>query len=142
MCDKRTESEPSRAASQPRSPNSSRLTLAPSRPTDGIHRLAFLLCNALYYGFARHLPFSVRPYAMGARRVRYELCRRMFRSCGRNVNVERGALIDSGQLIDIGDNSGIGLNAFVLGPLIIGQNVMMGPNCTVSTTTRPVRIFR
>jgi maltose O-acetyltransferase len=108
-----------------------RLTLAEPRRTDGAARVGFVLCNALYYGLARHLPFSVRPYSFGARWIRYQVCRHMFRSCGANVNIERGALINGGDEIDIGENSGIGLNAFILGPLIVGRNVMMGPNCTL-----------
>jgi maltose O-acetyltransferase len=93
-------------------------------------KLLFAICNVLYYGFARHLPYSVRPYAFGARRIRYEICRHMFASCGVNVNVEHGALINSGSKIHIGDNSGIGLDAFISGPLVIGANVITGPNCT------------
>jgi maltose O-acetyltransferase len=108
-----------------------RLTLAPPRRTDGLARVRYLVCNLLYYGFARYLPFSVRPYAFGARRIRYEICRHMFRSCGVGVNVEHGALIDSGAEIDIGDNSGIGLNAYITGPLVIGRDVVMGPSCTI-----------
>jgi maltose O-acetyltransferase len=111
--------------------NTSRVTLAQPRPTGGHHTVTFLVCNALYYGLARHLPFSVRPYAFGARRIRYEICRRMFRSCGTNVNVEHGALINSGADIEIGDNSGIGLNAYITGPLVIGRDVVMGPGCTL-----------
>jgi maltose O-acetyltransferase len=60
----------------------------------------------------------------------------MFRSCGRNVNVEHGALINSGRDIDIGDRSGIGLDAFISGPLIIGRDVIMGPNCTFLSINR------
>ena len=98
---------------------------------EGFTASLFVICNILYYGWARHLPFSSDRTRSGRGGSRHLLCRRMFRSCGLNVNVERGALINSGDMIDIGDNSGIGLNAFVLGPLIIGRNVMMGPNCTL-----------
>jgi maltose O-acetyltransferase len=114
----------------------SAVTLAPPRRQDAVGQLLFLLCNALYYGFARHLPYSPRPYAFGARRIRYEICRRMFRSCGVDVNVEHGALINGGQDIDIGDRSGIGLDAFISGPLIIGRDVIMGPNCTFLSINR------
>lgn len=95
-----------------------------------------VLCNALYYGFARYLPYSVRPYAFGSRRIRYLVCRHMFASCGQNVNVEHGALINSGAKIRIGDNSGIGYKAFISGPLVIGDNVIMGPNCTFLSINR------
>jgi len=124
------------AATEPRTAAASSLTLAPRRQDGPVDRALFLLCNALYYAFARHLPYSPRPYAFGARRIRYEICRRMFRSCGRDVNVEHGALINGGQDIEIGDRSGIGLDAFISGPLIIGRDVIMGPNCTFLSINR------
>lgn len=113
-----------------------RLTRGRARRQGLWGELLYLLCNALYYGFARHLPYSPRPYAFGARRLRYEVCRRMFKSCGVDVNVEHGALINSGRDIEIGDRSGIGLDAFVSGPLIIGRDVIMGPNCTFLSINR------
>jgi maltose O-acetyltransferase len=64
------------------------------------------------------------------------VCRHMFATCGKNVNVEHGALINSGRDISIGDNSGIGLDCFVSGPLTIGRNVIMGPNCTFLSMNR------
>lgn len=121
------------------------LTLAAPRRRGLPGFLLSLVCNALYYGFARHLPYSPRPYSLGARRIRYEICRRMFKSCGVDVNVEHGALINSGWGIEIGDRSGIGLDAFISGPLVIGRDVIMGPNCTflsinrdTSDTSRPM----
>ena len=115
------------------------LTLASPRPGGLWHESLFLLCNLLYYGFARHLPYSPRPYAFGARRIRYEICRRMFKSCGADVNVEHGALINSGREIEIGDRSGIGLDTFISGPLIIGRDVIMGPGCTFLSINRDTR---
>jgi maltose O-acetyltransferase len=90
-------------------------------------KLIRALCYILYYGFARHLPVSYKPYACGAKKIRYGLCRHLFAKCGRNVNVEHGAEIGSGQQIEIGDNSGIGVNCFV-GKAVIGRDVMMGPD--------------
>ncbi len=116
-----------------------RLTLAPPRPGGLWNEFLFLVCNALYYGLARHLPYSPRPYALGARRIRYEICRRMFKSCGVEVNVEHGALINSGREIEIGDRSGIGLDTFISGPLIIGRDVIMGPSCTFLSINRDTR---
>lgn len=110
--------------------------MTPQRRETLWSRVLLVVCNVLYYGFARHLPYSPRPYAFGARRIRYEICRHMFASCGRNVNVEHGALINNGRLISIGDNSGIGLDAFISGPLVIGSNVIMGPNCTFLSINR------
>ena len=36
-----------------------------------------------------------------------------------------------GTLLEIGDNSGIGVNAIIPSDTIIGNNVMMGPNCYI-----------
>jgi maltose O-acetyltransferase len=108
----------------------------------GVTRAA---CAVLYYGFARYLPVSNRPYAFGSRRIRYHVCRPMFASCGHNVNVEHGADIGSGRHISIGNNSGIGLGAYISGPVEIGANVIMGPgvvllaiNRVYGDVTRPV----
>jgi maltose O-acetyltransferase len=101
-----------------------------------VRKLRFGIANVLYYTVARHLPYSVRPYSFGSRRIRYAICRHMFAYCGKNVNVEHGALINSGRKIAIGDNSGIGLNNFISGPLVIGHNVIVGPGCTFLSMNR------
>lgn len=58
----------------------------------------------------------------------------MFVKCGRNINVERGALFSSYNL-EIGDNSGIGINSrlHTEGGIIIGKDVMMGPEVVIMT---------
>jgi maltose O-acetyltransferase len=81
----------------------------------------------LYYCFARHLPISYKPYALGAGKIRFWICKHLFKSCGRNVNIEHGADIGTGTGIEIGENSGIGINCFVKYAKI-GNNVMMGPD--------------
>jgi len=88
-------------------------------------------CYVLYYGFARHLPVSYRPYAFGAKAIRYWLCKGMFARCGKNVNVEHGADIGTGRYISIGDNSGIGVHCSAGGPLTIGNDVMMAPEVVI-----------
>ena len=60
----------------------------------------------------------------------------MFKSCGIDVNVEHGAPINNGRDIEIGDRSGIGLDTFISGPLIIGRDVIMGPYCTFLSINR------
>jgi maltose O-acetyltransferase len=86
-----------------------------------------LFYYTLYYFFARHLPVSYKPYAFGAKRIRYWVCRHLFAKCGKSVNVEHGADFGSGRDIVIGDNSGLGINC-VVRKAIIGDNVMMGPD--------------
>lgn len=91
-----------------------------------------LICLFLYYGFARFLPCSFAPiFGRVSKKIRYTLCKQIFKECGRNVNIERMAMFGSGAEIKIGDNSGIGINCTVPSDIIIGKNVMMGPNCYI-----------
>lgn len=89
-----------------------------------------LICLILYYSFARYLPQSHSCFNIGGK-FRYILCRRIFKKCGCNVNIERGAWFGSGVNIEIGDYSGIGINAHIPSDTIIGKYVMMGPNCYI-----------
>ena len=49
--------------------------------------------------------------------------------CGSDVNVEHGAWFGSGRGVRLGDRSDIGMDALVIGPIVIGRDVMMGPRC-------------
>ena len=81
---------------------------------------------ALYYAIGRYWPNMV-----GGKRIRYQLVKRIFKKCGKNVNVERYANFGSGRDIEIGDNSGLGINCCIPSNTIIGSDVMMGPNCYI-----------
>lgn len=88
----------------------------------------------IYYSFLYYLPSSVciiSPVGYLSKKLRYLCCRRIFKYCGKNVNIERKANFGSGLNIEIGDNSGIGINASIPSDTIIGKNVMMGPNCYI-----------
>lgn len=84
----------------------------------------------LYYGLFRWLPSSMFPF-LGPlfKKCRYFACKHIFTYCGRNVNIERGALFGSGFKLKIGENSGIGVNCVVPSDIEIGDNVLMGPCC-------------
>lgn len=92
----------------------------------------------LYYFFARHLPCSGLPYSLGSKAIRGFCAKCMLDNCGKNVNIEHGAFFASGMGISIGDNSGIGLNCRVAGPLSIGDDVMMAPNVTIVTQNHKI----
>jgi maltose O-acetyltransferase len=97
-------------------------------------KIARLIASVLYFGFARYLPVSYSPLSLGLTKpLRGMLCRFMFKKCGKNINVERGAWF--GYNIEIGDNSGIGVNAELntKGGIFIGNNVMMGPDVVIIT---------
>ena len=99
-----------------------------------MRKLTKLIATVLYYGLARYLPTSGSPLSLGmSKPFRAMLCRYMFKSCGKNINVERGASF--GYNIEIGSNSGIGINARLNtgGGITIGDNVMMGPEVIILT---------
>ena len=85
----------------------------------------------LYYGFARWLPVSYLPGGRIAQKIRRAICSRLFGRCGQNVNVESGARFHSGRKVFIGDNSDIGEDARIMGSVVLGSNVMMGPSVLI-----------
>lgn len=96
-------------------------------------RIIFLI---LYYLFFRHLPSSTNKICgKFSKKTRYVVCKRIFKQCGKNVNIERGAWFGKGSNIVIGDNSGIGINCRIHNNTIIGKDVMMGPNCFMLENT-------
>lgn len=94
-------------------------------------KLKQLVCLVLYYGFAQYLPKSNTYGNVGGGVIRYALCKHIFKKCGKHVNIERKAFFASGIDIEIGDYSGIGINAHIPNGTIIGDYVMMGPNCFI-----------
>ncbi|MGB2862960.1 MAG: DapH/DapD/GlmU-related protein [Sedimentisphaerales bacterium] len=89
-----------------------------------IFKRGFYFC--LYYLFARYLPRSTSPFGGKiAKKIRRFCCKGMFAHCGKNVNVEHGAIVGAGKQISIGDNSGIGVNSVVM-KAQIGNDVMIG----------------
>lgn len=51
--------------------------------------------------------------------------------CGKNVNIEKGALFTPE--LSIGDNSGVGIKCELYGAIEIGRDVMMGPEVVIYT---------
>lgn len=83
---------------------------------------------AFYYGFCRYLPCTSFPLVGRLScMLRVACCKVIFRHCGRNVNVEHGAVFGCGFDVELGDFSGIGINAHIPSDTIIGNNVNMGP---------------
>lgn len=96
-------------------------------------KLIKYICLLVYYFIGRHLPASDSPYSMGSKYVRRALCKVIFKKAGKNINIEHGAFFASGFEIEVGDNSGLGLNSRVTGPLKIGDDVMIGPDVMIFT---------
>lgn len=103
------------------------------------------ICLFLYYAVARYLPRSSKYFRVGGQ-IRWFLCKRIFKTCGKGVNIERGAKFGNGSDVEIGNYSGIGINAVIPNNSKIGCNVMMAPNVIIFSqnhkyedTTIPMR---
>ena len=86
----------------------------------------------IYYSFARFLPANaIKIFGKTSNRFRYFLVQRIFKKCGKNVNIEQGAYFGTGKNIEIGNYSGIGINCKIYHEVKIGDYVMMGPEVMI-----------
>lgn len=83
----------------------------------------------LYKITAAWLPISQR--SSFAKKIRGFWAKRIVEYCGSNVNIERNATF--GPQLRIGNNSGVGIDCEIYGPVQIGENVMMGPEVIIYT---------
>lgn len=90
-----------------------------------------ILGKILYYGIGIHMPPSYSRVSFGSRKVRAFCGKLLLEQCGKNVNIEKGALF--GFEVSLGDNSGIGIRAQIESHVSIGKDVMMGPDCMIFT---------
>ena len=91
----------------------------------------------LYVFFLKYLPATDNSYSASKiiKKIRSFVGIYLFDKCGVNINIEKGADFGTGKGISIGDNSGLGVNCKVRGPLEIGNNVMMGPDVVIMTNS-------
>ena len=83
----------------------------------------------LYIYIGKKLPSSVK--SERCRKIRYWMVKHFLEYCGDNVNIEKNA--GFGPQLRIGDNSGVGERCALSGRIVIGKDVMMGPNCVMRT---------
>lgn len=88
-----------------------------------------LLIGRILYLFASHLPESYFWINIGQKQIRAFCGKLILSKCGKDVNIEKGAAFPSS--VELGDNSGIGIRAQINGKVMIGKNVMMGPDVCV-----------
>lgn len=88
-----------------------------------------LLIGRILYLVASHLPESFFWINLGQKQIRAFCGKLILEKCGRGVNIEKGANFPSSA--ELGDNSGIGIRAQINGKVIIGKNVMMGPDVCI-----------
>jgi maltose O-acetyltransferase len=90
-------------------------------------RVKRLIALTLYNGFAKHLP-SRGPGSEIFRWIRQEVCRGFLEASGERFNIGYGVHLGSGRNIRIGNRSGLGSGSRVYGGLIVGEEVMVGPD--------------
>lgn len=98
-----------------------------------MNKLIRVVSLALYYSIAFYLPATNNRYFKFPRTIRRFLGKNIFAKCGKNLIIEKGANFGSGEGIKIGDNVGIGLRAYIRGPLELQGNIMMGPEVMILT---------
>jgi maltose O-acetyltransferase len=81
---------------------------------------------SLYYGIATKLP-GRGPLAEPSRRVRQALCRQFLDACGQRVDISPDVHLSTGANVRIGNRSGLGRGCRVYGGVIMGEEVMVGP---------------
>ena len=81
------------------------------------------------YAVGKHMPESRQFFGIG-KALRNLSGRLIFNRCGKNINIEKGAVFASD--ISLGNGSGIGINSRISGRCVIGDNVMMAPGCTIA----------
>lgn len=96
-------------------------------------RIRRFLALAVYYFLGVRMPSAGVPWnGIAFRRF---LCRGIFLSVGKNVNIAAGVRFGRGANISIGDNSGLGENSFLvcMDKIEIGDDVMVGPQVMMLT---------
>ncbi len=89
------------------------------------------LCRFLFCIFRRWPASQTRVFGKFSKKCRAFAAKGFIRYCGKNVNIEHGAVISS--KLSIGDHSGIGVNCVCGGELTVGNYVMMAPECIIFT---------
>lgn len=95
----------------------------------GIMRKVKLLIGRILYLGASRLPESFSWINIGQKQIRAFCGKLILAKCGKKVNIEKGASFPSS--VELGDYSGIGVRAQINGKVIIGKNVMMGPDVCI-----------
>lgn len=96
------------------------------------------ICYLLYHMIAKHLPESHSVFSFGSGKIRTLLTRGIIDSCGKSVDIEKGAKFSPH--ITIGHHSGLGINSVVQENVSIGNYVMMGPNVSIYTKNHKTSI--
>ena len=95
-----------------------------------------ILALSIYYGFAQYLPAHPVPGWQFAYWLRRNLVRHIFASCGEKVQIKSRAYFGLGSTIRIGDRSQLGASCRIEPGLVVGNDVIMGPEAVIMSSGR------
>jgi len=94
-------------------------------------RLVRMLLYFLYIAVFRHTPEDYRPYALFFPGLRSLLVKGFVDACGHRPRVKSNA--DISPFISIGDHSELGTRCLIQAGVVIGSDVIMGPDVKIYT---------
>lgn len=99
-------------------------------------KLKRLLFMILYYGITRHLPEHSYPRGMIFCKIRGMTAGPLLRHCGKDVAINRGAHFGKGVKLSLGNESSLGINARIVGDVVIGDYIGMAHNVFITASNR------
>ncbi|CAO1612107.1 acyltransferase [Brochothrix thermosphacta] len=102
------------------------------------------IAQFLYHNVPLHLIFlltGLLPNSVPTVRLRGFLLKPFFKSCGKNLKISSGVILNNTHQIEIGDNVVIAHNAWIngVGGLKIENNVLIGPMSVIVTSQHVYR---
>ena len=94
-----------------------------------------VLCLILYYGLFQFIPYRPFPLWKLGCKLRYLIGKCLFKKIGRDVIIKNKCYFGDGSRLSVGDRSQLGQNARLLGTIIIGNDVVMGPDVIIMATS-------
>ena len=95
-------------------------------------RKFFLL---IYYGFSAFVPIHPMPGYMVGYFLRRKIANKLFAFCGDNIVVKNECYFGDGSRLLVDSRSQLGQNARLNGRIIIGKDVLMGPDVIMMATS-------
>ncbi len=92
----------------------------------------------IYYSFIQYLPMQPFPGSQIFSRIRFFFVKRIVSNIGENVVIKRKSYFGDGSQIVVGNNSQLGQNSRLNGPIRIGSYVMMGPDVIMMAVTHDI----
>lgn len=93
------------------------------------------ICIVLYYFLAKHLVDTPLPLSGISMKFRKVLCKKIFLKHSNNFKVHSNVDFGTGVNVEIGNNSSLNRGAWISNDTIIGDDVMMGPNVTILSSS-------